>query len=196
MKVAYVRVSTQEQNEQRQLEQMDKIGVDRIYMEKVSGRNTDREQLKAMLDFVREGDTVYVSDFSRLSRSARDLLSIIETLENKKVRLISLKEDLDTSTATGRLMITMIGAINAFERENLMERQREGIAIAVREPKYKGRRKKELEGFDEIYRAWKNNETTAAAACRLLKISRSTFYRHVQDYEKDYIQDNEKDHKE
>ena len=86
MKVGYVRVSTIEQNEERQLEQMKDLNLDKLYMEKVSGKNTDREQLKLMLDFVREGDEIYVSDFSRLSRSTKDLLSIIETLNEKNVR--------------------------------------------------------------------------------------------------------------
>ena len=187
MKVGYVRVSTIEQNEQRQLEQMQNLNLDKLYTEKVSGKSTDREQLKLMLDFVREGDKVYVCDFSRLSRSTKDLLSIIETLNEKNVRLISLKESFDTDTATGKLMITMIGAINEFERENLLERQREGIEIAKRQGKYKGRKKKDLDSFNEVYEEWKQNNITATAACNLLGISRATFYNRIKETEKDNV---------
>ena len=187
MKVGYVRVSTIEQNEERQLEQMKDLNLDKIYKEKVSGKNTDREQLKLMLDFVREGDEVYVCDFSRLSRSTKDLLDIIETLEKKHVRLISLKESFDTNTATGRLMITMIAAINTFERENLLERQREGIEIAKRQGKYKGRKMKQLDNFNDVYQEWQQGNITATAACKLLGISRATFYNRIKQYEKDNV---------
>ena len=119
MKVAYVRVSTAEQNEARQLEALEKFGIDKWYTEKVSGKNTNRPKLQEMLDFVREGDTVYIHDFSRLARSTKDLLDIVELLNAKKVNLVSNKENLDSSTPTGKLMLTMIGAINEFERQNL-----------------------------------------------------------------------------
>ena len=139
MKVAYVRVSTVEQNQARQIEALEKFNIEKWYIEKVSGKDTKREQLQLMLDFVREGDEIYVMDFSRLSRSVQDLLDIVEMLNDKKVKLVSLKENLDTSTPTGKLMLTVIGAIAEFERMNILERQREGIAIAKKEGKYKGR---------------------------------------------------------
>ena len=141
MRIAYVRVSTVEQNEERQLEGLKKYDIDKWFTEKVSGKNTDRPQLKIMIDYAREGDTIYVWDFSRLSRSVTDLLNIVETLQDKKIHLVSIKENLDTSTPTGKLMLTMIGAINEFERASLLERQKEGIAIAKKEGKYKGRKK-------------------------------------------------------
>ena len=136
--IAYVRVSTAEQNEGRQVEELKKHQIDKWFTEKVSGKDTNRPQLRAMLDYVREGDTVYIHDFSRLARSTKDLLELVEFFQNKKVRLVSNKENLDTSTSTGKLMLTMIAAINEFERENLLERQREGIALAKAEGKYKG----------------------------------------------------------
>lgn len=181
MRVGYVRVSTEEQNVARQKEALTKYDIEKWYEEKVSGKDTRREQLQLLLDFVREGDEIYVHDFSRLSRSVADLLHIVEILEKKKVRLISLKENLDTHTPTGKLMLTMIAAINEFERLNLLERQREGIAIARREGKYKGRKAKELDNFDEIYKCWKNNEITAVGASELLGISRGTFYNRVKN---------------
>lgn len=182
MIVAYVRVSTEEQNEARQIEALEKFNIEKWFTEKVSGKDTKRPKLQAMLEFVREGDVVYVMDFSRLSRSVRDLLDIVETLNQKKVRLVSLKENLDTSTPTGKLMLTVIGAIAEFERQNTLERQREGVAIAKREGKYKGRKPLELENFGEIYQDWKSGKITVVAACELLKIGRATFYRKANNY--------------
>ena len=183
MIVAYVRVSTAEQNEARQVEALEKFNIEKWFTEKVSGKDTKRPKLQAMLDFVREGDEVYVMDFSRLSRSVTDLLSIVELLNEKNVRLVSLKENLDTSTPTGKLMLTVIGAIAEFERRNILERQREGIEIAKREGKYKGRKPMELDNFGEIYQDWKSGKITAVAACKLLEICRDTFYRRVKEYE-------------
>ena len=181
MKIGYVRVSTAEQNEARQLEALEKFGIEKWYMEKVSGKDTKREQLQLMLDFVREGDEVYVMDFSRLSRSVQDLLGIVDLLNGKKVRLVSIKENLDSSTPTGKLMLTVIGAIAEFERKNLLERQREGIAIAKRDGKYKGRKPRELEQFEEVYKEWADGKITAVAAAKLLGISRGTFYLKVKE---------------
>lgn len=184
MKVGYARVSTAEQNEERQLKTLKEMKMDKIYMEKVSGKNIEREQLKLLLDFVREGDEVYVTDFSRMSRSTRDLLDIIDTLKEKNVRLISLKEDFDTETPTGKLMITLLGAINEFERANILERQKEGIALAKQHGKYKGRPPKKLDNFNEVYQEWKQNNLTVTSACKILGISRVTFYNRVRDYER------------
>ena len=183
MVVAYVRVSTVEQNEARQVEELKKHGIEKWYMEKVSGKDTKREQLQLMLDFVREGDVIYVMDFSRLSRSVSDLLDIINTLGNKGVRLISLKENFDTDTSLGKLNITVIAAINEFERNNLLERQREGIAIAKREGKYKGRKPIVLDNFEKFYDLWKSGKITAVSASKELGISRYTFYNRVKQKE-------------
>lgn len=183
MRVAYVRVSTQEQNSARQREALESYDIEKWYEEKVSGKDTKREQLQLMLDFVRESDEVYVMDFSRLSRSVQDLLNIVDLLNEKKVKLVSLKENLDTSTATGKLMLTMIGAIAEFERQNILERQREGIEIAKREGKYKGRKEKQPDNFMEVYNLWKDGEITAVAASKTLGISRSSFYQKVKKYE-------------
>ena len=125
MRVAYIRVSTVEQNEARQVEAMENKDIEKWFIEKVSVKDTNRPKLQEMLEFVRAGDEVYIHDFSRLARSTKDLLEIIETLNKKGVALKSNKENLDTSTATGKLMVTVIGAINEFERQNLLERQRE-----------------------------------------------------------------------
>lgn len=183
MKVAYIRVSTVEQNESRQFEAMQDKGIEKFFTEKVSGKDTNRPQLKAMLEFVREGDTVYIHDFSRLARSTKDLLEIVEQLNNKGVTLISNKENIDTSTPTGKLMLTMIGAIAEFERANLLERQREGIEIAKREGKYKGRQVIEIDDstFNKYYEKYKSREINKTELAEALNISRPTLNKLLKD---------------
>ena len=183
MRVAYVRVSTVEQNEERQLQALEDFEIEKWFVEKKSGKNTNREQLTLMLEFVRAGDVIYVMDFSRLSRSVSDLLNIVQTLERKNVRLVSLKENIDTHTPTGKLMLTVIGAIAEFERENLLERQKEGIDIAKKQGRYKGKKRKTLENFDQVYNEWKNNNITATSASKLLGVTRATFYNRVKQKE-------------
>ena len=182
MKVGYVRVSTVTQHEDRQLVTMEKFGVEKLFQEKVSGKDKNRPQLQQLLDFVREGDTVIIHDFSRLARSTKDLLEIVEYLNNKKVALISAKENLDTSTATGKLMLTMIGAINEFERTNLLERQKEGIAVAKKKGKYKGRKEVKIDNFEQYYNKYLNREITKTQLAKELNISRPTLDKLIKEY--------------
>lgn len=183
MNIAYVRVSTAEQNEARQIEALEKHSIDRWYTEKVSGKDTNRPKLQEMLDFVREGDTVYIHDFSRISRNTADLLRLTEYLHNKGVSLVSNKEAIDTSTPTGKLMLTMIGAIAEFERQNLLERQREGIAIAKREGKYKGGHVKTIDDriFSAAYDRYTRREINKVQLAKLLKVSRPTLDKLIRD---------------
>lgn len=174
MKVAYVRVSTIEQNEARQKEALSKHGIEKWYIDKASGKNMDRPQLKEMLDFVRAGDIVYIHDLSRIARSTSDLLQIVDQLQSKGVDLMSNKESIDTTTSTGKLMLTMIGAINEFERENLLERQREGIAIAKAAGKYKGRKEVKIDNFEEYYTRYQNRQVNKTQLAKELGISRPT----------------------
>jgi len=104
--IAYVRVSTVEQNEQRQLDGLQKYNIEKWFTEKVSAKNTNRPQLNAMLEYARESDTIYIHDFSRLARSTTDLLKIVEQLQAKEICLVSNKENIDTSTPTEKLMLT------------------------------------------------------------------------------------------
>ena len=180
--VAYVRVSTVEQNEQRQVEALKKHNIDKWFIEKVSAKDTNRPQLKSMLNYIREKDTVYVHDFSRLARSTADLLSITDDLTSRDITFISNKENIDTSTPTGKLMLTMIAAINEFERANLLERQREGIAIAKQNGKYRGRKEVEIADFDKYYSRYKTREINKAELARELKISRPTLDKLIQSH--------------
>lgn len=183
MNIGYVRVSTAEQNEQRQIEGLQKYNIEKWYMEKISAKDTNRPKLNEMLEFARENDTIYIHDFSRIARSTKDLLAIIEFLNNKGVHLVSNKENIDTSTPTGKLLVTMIGAINEFERQNMLERQREGIAIAKREGKFKGRKEINIDAdtFDTQYNRYLKREISKTDLARILNISRPTLDKIIKE---------------
>ena len=185
MKIGYVRVSTVEQNEQRQIDGLQKYNIDKWYIEKISAKDMNRPKLQEMLDYAREGDTVYIHDFSRIARSTKDLLNIIELLNSKGVHLVSNKENIDTSTPTGKLLVTMIGAINEFERQNMLERQREGIAVAKREGKYKGRKEVTIDSvvFTEQYNRYLNREITKTELAQILNVSRPTLDKLIKEHE-------------
>ena len=116
MRIAYVRVSTEEQNEARQREALESYNIEKWYCEKRSAKDTNRPQLEAMLAFARSGDVIYIHDFSRLARNTQDLLELVQRMQQKGIQLVSCRESVDTETATGKLMLTMIAAINEFER--------------------------------------------------------------------------------
>jgi DNA invertase Pin-like site-specific DNA recombinase len=181
--IAYVRVSTVEQNEGRQLEALKTYDIDKTFVEKASAKDTHRPKLQEMLDYVREGDTVYILDFSRLARSTKDLLNIVEMLTTKGVKLISLKENLDTNTPAGKMMLTMLGAIYEFERTNILERQREGIILAKRAGKYKGRKRiLPPEDFEAVFERWDKRELTGREAMKELKLKPNTFYKILTEW--------------
>ena len=141
-----------------------------------------------MMSYIREGDTIYIKDFSRLSRSTSDLLKIIEMLEKQKINLVSLKENLNTFTPTWKLMLTTVAAINEFERANLLERQREGIEIAKKSGKYKGRKAiKKPENWDGIYISYLRKELTATEAMRKLNLKKNTFYKFAKESNKEFF---------
>lgn len=184
-KIGYIRVSTEHQETARQQEIMCDYQVDRIFSEKLSGANTDRTQLKAMLDYVREGDTLYIESISRLGRSTKDLLNIIDTLNDKGVSLVSHKENIDTQSPTGKFMLTVFAALSQLEREQLKLRQREGIEIAKAQGKYTGRKPIPTDWvkFEQLYGEWKAKNITGRDFMRKMGITANTFYRRVRQYE-------------
>jgi DNA invertase Pin-like site-specific DNA recombinase len=181
LKIGYVRVSTNEQKTIRQEELLRAMDIEKIYIDKASGRSMDRPELERMMDFVREGDTVIVESISRFARSARDLLDLIGQLSLKDVCFVSKKESIDTQTPTGKFMLTVFAAVAELERENILQRQHEGIAIAKAQGKYKGRKAREYPGFEKLLGKVRRGETTAAAAMKALGMSKTTWYRKVRE---------------
>ena len=184
-KIGYIRVSTEHQETARQQEIMCGYQIDRIFSEKLSGANADRPHLRAMLDYVREGDTLFVESISRLGRSTKDLLNIIDTLTEKGVTLISHKEKIDTDTPTGKFMLTVFAALSQLEREQLKQRQREGIEIAKAQGKYTGRKPipTDWTRFGQLYGEWRAKNITGRDFMRKMGMSANTFYRRVREYE-------------
>ena len=181
MKIGYVRVSTADQNTARQEVLMHELGTDRAFIDRISGKNTDRPQLKEMLTFVRQGDTVIVESISRFARNTKDLLELVEQLTAKGVEFVSRKEAIDTTTPSGKFMLTIFGAVAELEREYILARQREGIAIAKANGIYKGRSPIHRPEFSAVVSIWRRGDITATEAMRRLDMKPSTFYRRVKE---------------
>lgn len=186
-RIGYIRVSSKDQNTDRQHAAFAAAGIelDKIFEEKISGKDRNRPALKAMLEYVREDDIVYIESLSRLGRSIKDLIDIVDVLQRKKVQVKSLKEALiDTTTPQGKLIFSIFGALSEFERACIKERQREGIEAAKAAGKYLGRPKIKMpKNFPQAYENWKAGNATAAATWRSLGLSKSIFYKFVKEYE-------------
>ena len=184
--IGYVRISSADQNEERQLKALENFGkpMHKIFIDKCSGKDTNRPQFQKMMDYVRDGDVVIVCDYSRLARSSTDLLRTVQELQDKGVEIVSLRERLDTTTPEGRFMLTVFAGLAQFEREIMKERQREGIAIAKAQGKYKGRQPIPVD--EDKFRAecakWRAGEQTAKATMKKLGMKPNRFYRKVKEF--------------
>ena len=185
MLVSYCRVSTVEQNVERQIAEIKKrYDVEEFFIDKMSGKNAQRPELQRMLSFVRKGDTVVCSEISRLGRNTTDLLSIVEQLNEKGVEFVSLKEQIDTTTPTGKFFLAVSAAMSALQRDYILMLQREGIAIAKAKGLYKGRKPIVHPDFEKVVKVWRNGDITAVEAMRRLGgMKPTTFYRKVREYE-------------
>lgn len=177
-RIKYIRVSTMQQNTARQEQDLERF--DKVYIEKVSGKSMDRPELKKMLDYVREGDIVEVESYSRIARNTADLLNIVDTLQKKSVDFVSQKESIDTSTPQGRLMFTIFAGLAQFERECLLERQAEGIAIAKAEGRMGRPEVIPCNDFQAIVKEWRGHNITAVEAMKRAGMTKATFYRKVK----------------
>ncbi len=175
----YARVSTEEQVLDRQLDMLNNYGVDKIYSEKMTGTKRERPELQKILDTLCEGDTVVIESLSRLGRSTKNLIELMELFNEKKVNLISLKENIDTTTPTGKLLFTLISAISQFERDCLAERTREGLASARARGHKGGRPSADEAMVSKAIRLYNSKEYTIKEITELTGISRSTLYRHI-----------------
>ncbi len=183
MRVGYIRVSTVEQHEDRQVKDLiDNGKVSKVFIDKMSGKDTNRPQLKAMLDYVRENDTVVVSEYSRLARSTRDLIDIVETLKAKGVNVISMKENYDNNTPQGRLILKIFMDIAEFERELMLQRQKEGIAIAKANGKYKGRQSKQKpDDWESLKAMYMSRQITVSEIAKRCDVSRPIVYKWLKE---------------
>lgn len=182
MKVGYIRVSTREQNIARQEVLMEQLGVEKVYIDRCSGKNADRPYLKQMFADIHSGDVVIVEAISRFARNTRDLLALVDKLAEMGVGFISKKESLDTNSPAGRFMLTVFGACAELERAYILDRQREGIEIAKAQGKYsgenhKGRGRKEYdkELFEQLAPLVCSKDMTKLEASQRLGLSPHTF---------------------
>lgn len=181
MKIGYIRVSTAQQHIERQAVLMEELGVEKVFIDRLSGKNTDRPELKEMMGFVRSGDMVIVESISRFARNTKDLLELVEQLTAKGVEFVSKKEAIDTTTPTGKFMLTIFAAVAELEREYILQRQAEGIAIAKEQGVYKGRKPIVRPEFENIVSLWRQGSITATEALNRLDMKRTTFYRKVKE---------------
>lgn len=183
MLLFYARCSTIDQNEARQIETAKVNNADKVFLDKRSGKDTNREQLKEMLNFAREGDTVMVESLSRLGRNTVDIINIVNQLNDKGVKFVSLKENIDSTNALGKAFIALFGSLAEIEREYLLDRQAQGIAIAKEKGVYKGRKPKEIDDdrFIKMCAEWRNGERTAVSIQKHFGITGTTFYRWVKE---------------
>ena len=178
MKIGYIRVSTEDQNTARQEVLLQELGVDEVFIDKASGKNANRPELTRMMEYIRRGDTVIVESISRFARNTRDLLDLVERLTQKQVEFVSRKEAIDTTTPTGKFMLTVFAAVAELEREYILQRPREGLAIAKTKGKYTGRKPRPLpDHFERVVARWQAGEITATEAMRQTGLRANTFYR-------------------
>ncbi|BBA53337.1 putative resolvase (plasmid) [Fusobacterium varium] len=186
-KIGYIRVSSENQNLDRQFHQLNEIGMDLIFQEKVSGATTNRKKLQDMLNELKEGDTVYITDLTRITRSTQDLFSLINQIQEKKAFLISLKDtwlDLSIDNPYSQFLITIMAGVNQLERDLIKMRQQEGIELAKKEGKYKGRIKKYHEkhaGMNHALKLYNEGEMTVKQICEITNISKAALYRKLKE---------------
>lgn len=185
IKIGYCRVSHQTQNEARQIKALEEQNVEKIFLDKLSGKNTNRPKLQEMLNFIREGDVLIIESISRLARNTKDFLEIVNDLTVRGIEVVSLKENIDTSTPQGKFICTIFGALYELERESIKQRQLEGISIAKERGIAFGRPPILIDNnFMKEYKQWKEGKQTAVKTYKNLDISRTSFYRKVKQIER------------
>ncbi|WP_085829037.1 recombinase family protein [Clostridium massiliodielmoense] len=194
MIVKYLRVSTKHQDVLRQDMQLDKLNInfDKEYIDKITGKTKDRPQLLKMIKEVKHGDIVYCESISRLGRSLKDLIEIIDTLVAKGVQVKIIKEGIDTSTSTYKLLLAIFGAVAEMERETIQERVQQGVDKCkatgkTKTGKWFGREEKKKDDlpkdFKKYYDKMKNKEISKVEMAKLLEVGRATVYRWIKIYE-------------
>ena len=179
-KIGYARVSTESQNLDRQLDALKKYGVDMIYNEKMTGTKKDRPELNKLIDRMTAGDVIVVESLSRLGRSTKDLIELTELFQSKGVHLVSLKESIDTSSSTGKLLFTLMSAIAQFERDTIADRTREGLRSARARGRTGGRPKKNPDQIKKAIKLYNTGQYSVKEIEELTGVKKSTLYRNLQ----------------
>ena len=181
MTYGYARVSTTDQNLDRQQDALYNYGIDKLYCEKLSGTKKSRPELDRLLKDLREGDTVVIESLSRLGRSVKNLSELMEIFNEKKIRLVSLKETIDTTSSTGRLLFTILSSLAQFERDVLVERTNEGLAAARARGRMGGRPRTDEKVIQKAVALYRTRQYTVSEIVDITGISKSTLYRFIND---------------
>lgn len=177
----YARVSTEQQNLDRQIDMLEKYGVDRIFNEKMTGTKRNRPELEKLLERLTEGDTVVVESLSRLGRSTKDLIWLMEMFNEKGVNLVSLKESIDTTSSTGKLLFTLMSALAQFERDVLADRTKEGLAAARARGRKGGRPPADNDAVRKAVRLYKTGEYTVSEIVEMTGVRKTTLYKNLRE---------------
>lgn len=182
MKFGYARVSTDDQELARQIDALNNYGVDKIYKEKITGTKASRPELDKLKNAVREGDSVIIESLSRLGRSTKDLLALLEEWDNQGVKLVSLKENIDTTTPTGKLLVTVLSAISQFERDIIIvQRTNEGLQSARKRGRKGGRPKANAENVRKAVDYYNRQTMSVKEITAICGISQATLYRALNE---------------
>lgn len=184
MILGYARVSTLDQKLDRQIDAIKKYGVEKIYNEKMSGTVKHRPELENLKEILRDGDIVVIESLNRLGRSSKDLLELLEFFMEKGVTLISLKESIDMSTPTGKLMISVLAALSQFERDTIVQRTNEGLVSARKRGIVGGRPKVDSKTIEKALKLYDSKAYTIREICELAKISQGTLYNEIKKRKK------------
>lgn len=186
MILGYARVSVETQNLDRQIDQLKEAGCERIFQEKITGTRKDRPELEKMLDNSRPGDTIIITELTRLSRSTKDLFSLVDLIQKKGINIKSLKENwLDTTTPQGKLMFTLFAGISQFERDLISQRTKEGLASARARGRKGGRPKKHCKDIETAIRLYNCKEYSVAEIEKMTGVSKPTLYRYLNNQKKE-----------
>lgn len=177
MKIGYARVSTEQQNLDRQTDALNTYGIDEMYTEKMTGTKASRPELDKVRMIARAGDIIIVESLSRLGRSTKDLLNLLDEFEKKHIQLISLKENIDTSTATGRLLTTVLSALSQFERDLTVQRTKEGLQAARARGRKGGRPKADAKAVTKAVKLYNAQTHSIKEITAITGISQATLYR-------------------
>ncbi len=178
-RIGYARVSSIGQNLDSQIDALQHAGCGKIFSEKMTASRMDRPAWNQFLEYVRPGDTLVVTELSRMTRSLLDLLESAKILEKRQINLVSLRENIDTSTATGRCFLSMMGAIHQMERELRAERAAAGRSSAKARGRTGGRPKTDPAKLENARILYENSDKTAAEVCEIAGVGRRTFFAHI-----------------